>query len=98
MKFIETENNFILKTRLFDVPLRFLDSSNWADVDETDEIFARQIKTDKFIKEHNNLFYKNKRYDDILFINRSVVDASLNFNEEDELAAGGSADTSEKYA
>lgn len=81
MKFIETDTNYIIKMRIFDIPLKYLVQKNWNFMNESDEQFVKKIKSDKFIKEYNNLFFQNKQYNDILFINRSIIDPSLNFQE-----------------
>ncbi|EAR92408.1 hypothetical protein TTHERM_00085060 (macronuclear) [Tetrahymena thermophila SB210] len=83
IKFIETDTNYIIKMRIFDIPLKYLVQKNWNFINESDEQYVKKIKSDKFIKEYNNLFFKNKQYNDILFINRSIIDPSLNYQESD---------------
>jgi len=55
-------------------------------VSSSDKALNSQLKEDKFIKEHNNIFFKNEN-GELMFINRSLVDRSLdirNLSEEAE--------------
>ena len=65
--------------RIQDLPLKYLEVGNWEAIGQSDEQYTKSLKSDKFIKEHNNLFFKNTDCSDILFVNRSIVDPSLNF-------------------
>lgn len=46
--------------RIFDIPIKYLESNNWNFMNESDEQYIKKIKSDKFIKEYNNFFFQNK--------------------------------------
>lgn len=50
-------------------------------LEQNDKIISQKVREDKFITEHQNLFFLNKNNGVIMFINRSLIDKKLNFNE-----------------
>ena len=74
-KLIKTENNHILKIKIGLIPFNVFDSSLWKFVAKIDTLSDR-VSDDKYITENNNFFFENSN-GDILFMNRSLIDPTL---------------------
>jgi hypothetical protein len=56
-------------------------------IEKNDPFLKKKLQEDKFLVERENVFFKNVWTDEIMFINRSLIDNKLNYKNwqlEDE--------------
>lgn len=77
-KIIKTPGSTILKMSIFDLPKEFLSAAFWKVLELSTKELQLLLKDEKFIKEQNNMFFMNAN-NQIMFINRTLIDDSLDF-------------------
>ena len=77
-KIIKTPSSTILKMSVFDLPNEFLSKKFWKILSISGKDLQMLLKDEKFIKEQNNMFFRNAN-DQLMFMNRTLIDDGLNF-------------------